>query len=199
MSSQECENKFCKRYVKTLRNETDKSVDKFIKEYPTKIRDIENKLKKSTKLTRQEIENLHTQKKSYTSLLASFKKMKTKKHKNNTDKIELATCKRDYCNATCKNTIYEPGNKLSKSFTKRLQLKSNDTYFHTTRKEIFGDKTNVLKDGFYEKISSRDINEMKKLGAISGCVSSWKGMKDFFKKNANANANANKTRRKRNH
>jgi hypothetical protein len=191
MSSQECENKFCKRYVKTLREVTDKFVDKSIKEYPKKLRDIENKLKNSNKLTKQEIEYLHAQKNAIASSMASLKNIK--KNKNNTDKIELDNCKNDYCNATCKNTMYEPGNKLSKSFVKRLKLKTSETYFHTRRKEIFGNKTNVLKDGFYEKISSRDVNEMKKLGAISGCVSTWEGMKKFFKKNAN------KTRRKRNH
>ena len=183
MSIQECENKFCKRYVNTLREVTDKFVDKSIKEYPKKLRDIENKLKNSNKLTKQEIEYLYAQKKAITSGIVSLKNIK--KNKNKTHKIELDSCKNDYCNTTCKNTMYEPGGKLPKSFTKRLKIKSNETYFHNRHKEIFGDKTNVLKDGFYEKISSRDVNEMKKLGAISGCVSTWKGMKGFFKNNAN--------------
>ena len=173
MSSQECENKFCKRYVKSTTGRADNVINKFIKKYPKKLRDIENKLKNPNKLTKKQLNYLQSQKKGISIVVKAFKQAKTQKYKKKVEKTLMDSCKRMYCNKNCKNTIYEPGNKLSKSFTKRLQLKSNDTYFHTRRKEIFGDKTNVLKDGFYEKISSRDINEMKKLGAISGCVSSW--------------------------
>ena len=177
MSSQECENKFCKRYVKSTTGRADNVINKFIKKYPKKLRDIENKLKNPNKLTKKQLNYLQSQKKGISIVVKAFKQAKTQKYKKKVGKTLMDSCKRMYCNKNCKNTIYEPGNKLSKHFAKRI-LPSK--WWNTRRKEIFGNKTNVLKDGFYEKISSRDINEMKKLGAISGCVSSWKGMKDFF-------------------
>jgi len=38
------------------------------------------------------------------------------------------------------------------------------------RKEIFGEKTSVLKDGFYEGLKKEDIVKLQKEGAISSCV-----------------------------
>jgi uncharacterized protein YjgD (DUF1641 family) len=37
------------------------------------------------------------------------------------------------------------------------------------RKEIFGNKTDVLNDGFYEKLSKKDIDQLKADGATSCC------------------------------
>ena len=39
-----------------------------------------------------------------------------------------------------------------------------------TKKELFGDKNSVLKDGFYEKLGPTKVKRLKKNGATSGCV-----------------------------
>ena len=39
-----------------------------------------------------------------------------------------------------------------------------------TKQELFGDKDNILQDGFYEKLSHAKVKKLKKNGAVSGCV-----------------------------
>jgi hypothetical protein len=80
-----------------------------------------------------------------------------------------------YCNKTCKNTLLEAGiNKyptLPKELTRDKELKARMTKIQKdNKKELFGDKDNVLKDGFYEKLSPQKVNKLKKNGATSGCV-----------------------------
>ena len=99
------------------------------------------------------------------------------KNKNrNTDfkKIQRE-CNLYYCNKTCKNTLFEAGrNKyppLSKAITSNKKLKTIFTKGQKqNKKEIFGDKDNVLKDGFYEKLSPQKVKRLKQNGATSGCV-----------------------------
>jgi len=38
------------------------------------------------------------------------------------------------------------------------------------RSDIFGNKTNVLKNDFYEKLPQTIVKKLKKEGAISGCT-----------------------------
>jgi hypothetical protein len=38
------------------------------------------------------------------------------------------------------------------------------------RKQMFGKKNSVLKDGFYEKLNSKTVKQLKKKGALSGCT-----------------------------
>jgi hypothetical protein len=58
-----------------------------------------------------------------------------------------------------------PGNsKTAQKFQNALVL-----FQKQARAKIFGKKTNVLKDGFYEKLSRQAVAEIKKKGAISGC------------------------------
>ena len=84
-------------------------------------------------------------------------------------------CNMYYCNKTCKNTLFEAGrNKyppLPKEITSNKELKVLLTKLQKqTKQEIFGDKDNVLKDGFYEKLSPQKVKRLKQNGATSGCV-----------------------------
>lgn len=77
---------------------------------------------------------------------------------------------RTFCNPNCEGTILEPGNKLSERYY--ADYKSNKNLiklFEQQRKKVFGKKTNVLVDGFYENAHKKYLEEIKKEGAISLC------------------------------
>ena len=82
-------------------------------------------------------------------------------------------CERNLCNKGCLGTLFEEGDptKLPKEIIKRFKGdKSMLDLLLERRKEIFGKKTNVLKDDFYEGLKKNKVNKTKKKGAISGCV-----------------------------
>jgi hypothetical protein len=90
-------------------------------------------------------------------------------------KIIPRECNMYYCNKTCKNTLFEAGrNKyppLPKEYAKDKEMTALLTKVRKqTKKEMFGDKDNVLKDGFYEKLSPQKVKRLKQNGATSGCV-----------------------------
>jgi len=77
---------------------------------------------------------------------------------------------KSYCNPGCKNTILETGEKLPSSYYKLFEKdKEIIKHFEEQRKTIFGNKTDVLKDNFYEKAPKKYVDELKKDGAISLC------------------------------
>lgn len=96
------------------------------------------------------------------------------------DKKSQDTCAMAYCNPTCEGTLFQPKkgflnaaikekimrNHPTSKWTQNMMLKASKTM----RAKIFGKKTNVLKNGFYEKLSKKAVAEMKKKGAISGCA-----------------------------
>ena len=90
-------------------------------------------------------------------------------------KKRMEDYRKTMCNPTCKGTLFESGEptKLSSSFLKELKKtsKTKDAidYSLTLRKEIFGKKNTVLKNGFYEKLDAETVKNLKKKGAISGC------------------------------
>ena len=83
-------------------------------------------------------------------------------------------CYEDYCNPTCKNTIYESG-KLSNKYIARTKFidKIIPGATNERRKDIFGNKTTVLKNGFYEKVPNNIVEKAKKKGIISVCKQNW--------------------------
>ena len=95
-----------------------------------------------------------------------------KKEKNATKKMELENCKKVYCNPGCKNTIWEDGepNKLPKGLKKQLRHKLLIDFNIRKRKDMFGTRNTVLRDGFYEGLSLSATKKMKKEGSISGCI-----------------------------
>ncbi len=78
----------------------------------------------------------------------------------------LKQCALEYCNPGCKGTLFEAGKSLSKTFK---GSKANINFTKNMRKSIFGNKTNVLKNGFYEKLKATNIKRAKNRGALSGC------------------------------
>ena len=114
---------------------------------------------------------------------AKFKKDKTKlnetlKRIKNFTKLDKSFDKifddaetRAFCNPNCKGTLLEPGNKLSERYYKDYKnSKELIKIFQKRRNEIFGKKTNVLKDSFYENAPKKYIEKIKKEGAISLCL-----------------------------
>ena len=102
------------------------------------------------------------------------KKKQTKRRKAAL-KLIANECNMYYCNKTCKNTLLEAGrNKyptLPKEVTIDKELKALMIKIQKqTKKELFGDKDNVLQDGFYEKLGRVKVTKLKKNGATSGCV-----------------------------
>jgi len=135
-----CENTFCKKYLENILDERKKLI--------TILESMPNK-------TKEQIKHIKT--------------MKTEKDKQRMLKIEKEVCMNQYCNIDCKDTIFEAGKTLPAKFLKKY--KSNPTalsMFRDTRKQLFGQKTNILKNNFYEKV--KNISKLKKQGAISGCV-----------------------------
>lgn len=86
---------------------------------------------------------------------------------------KLEDCKNKFCNEGCRDSIFEngPPNKLSKGYKKFIGT-NKDMIKRITekRKKIFNNKSSVLKNNFYTGISTKNINKLKKEGAISGCV-----------------------------
>lgn len=82
-----------------------------------------------------------------------------------------------FCNPGCKGTLLEPGNKLSNKYLESRKYKNSkelDKVFKTlmekSRKKLFGNKTNVLIDDFYEKAPKKMVDKIKKDGGISLCA-----------------------------
>ncbi len=95
----------------------------------------------------------------------------TKKQKKELEK----TCKLHYCNPTCKGTIFQKGKDMpTLEETKHLKGKNKNfmnKFSRNMRKNIFKGKTNVLKDGFYERLPSKTRKLIQQKGALSGCAS----------------------------
>jgi hypothetical protein len=111
-------------------------------------------------------------KKDKTKLNETLKRIKnfTKLDKS-FDKIFDDAETRAFCNPGCKGTLLEPGNKLSERYYKDFKnSKELIEVFKKRRNEIFGKKTNVLKDSFYENAPKKYLDEIKKQGAISFCL-----------------------------
>lgn len=103
-----------------------------------------------------------------------FKARQTKRKKTALKQI-ARDCKKQFCNKTCKNTMLEAGRNtyppIPPSLTKDKKLKKLILDLQiNTKKRLFGNKDNVLKDGFYEKLSPVKVNQLKKEGAESACV-----------------------------
>ena len=127
-----------------------------------KLKDLKNTLEKNA---RSKFKN------DKTKLTATLKRIKefTTLDKN-FDKVFEKADTRVYCNPNCKETILEPGDKLSERYYKDYKGKKELLkLFEEKRKSVFGKKTNVLVDDFYEKAPKKYIEEIKKDGAISLC------------------------------
>jgi hypothetical protein len=75
-------------------------------------------------------------------------------------------CKTLFCNVGCKDTLLEP-NSLSKKFVKDNKIIID--ILKKSRKKLFGNKTTVLDNNFYNKLPKKATNKLSKKGAISMC------------------------------
>ena len=133
-----CDN-FCKKMLEQNIVDFNKNIDK-----------MKNKLFKTE------------QDKSFLELMTDAK------YKKKIFNIFYKSCKLHYCNPGCKNTILEDGTDLPTSLKNKLKNnKPRLDMLMKTRKNIFKNKTSVLKDNFYIKL--KNINKLKQEGAISGC------------------------------
>lgn len=98
--------------------------------------------------------------------------IKLKKQRNEQISILKKQYKLYNCNINCKNTLLEAGppNKIPKYMHKEFHnSKELIKIFTKRRKEVFKNKTNVLKDNFYENIPEQTKQKLIKEGAISDC------------------------------
>jgi len=113
--------------------------------------------------------------KNYTLKLKKNAIKELKKSMKKNRKANIATCKKGYCNPECKGTIFEKGKSAPKEmfdediFEKGPAKNILKEFAINQRKGIFGKKTDVLKDSFYEKLSPETVKKLKKEGALSGC------------------------------
>lgn len=139
-----------KRCMETF---AEKKVKYWTEDYTKEIKKLENK-KNPTKEEEKLLNKLKKQRKEQISNLKKQYKL------NN-------------CNINCKNTLLEPGspNQIPESMRKEFHnYKPIIKAFTKRRKEVFKNKTNVLKDNFYEKTSELDKKKLIKEGAISDCI-----------------------------
>lgn len=152
------------------------------KEFPKEIEKINKQLAKSD-LEDEKRAELKEMKKYHEKYIKTWKnKTWRKKTHKRLDKVEAKLCNSYYCNPKCKNTLFESGKELSDGFRKKIiktQKKEKISkkvrekrlkYFEEKHHEIHGNKENVLLDGFYEGFSQKEIERIRKNGAISGCV-----------------------------
>jgi hypothetical protein len=91
-------------------------------------------------------------------------------------KAIIASCKKAYCNPECKGTLFEKGTSPPKELFNQDIFKKGPLkdmlkeMIVNQRKEIFGKKTDVLKDSYYEKLGPKTIKKLKSNGATSGCT-----------------------------
>ena len=134
---------------------------------------LDRKINKSFYNHEKQVKNLITKSKTRkfkTKIQKEMFKIMTKKISEKDKKKSLEDsrklCKEIYCNINCKDTLLEP-NKLSKKYIKENKIMID--YLKNKRTELFGNKTNVLENSFYNKLSKKISNKLQKQGAISMC------------------------------
>jgi len=80
-------------------------------------------------------------------------------------KQALTGCKLIFCNPTCKNTSFG-SKRLSRRLKKLPMYKRGAAWRAEFEKRL---STKGIVDGFYEGLSKKEVDSMRKQGAISGC------------------------------
>lgn len=137
-------------------------IKKMQKERSEVIKDLKNVLEKQA---RDKFANNPKELKEKLNNIQKFTKLDKKM-----ERISDIGLTKSYCNPGCKNTILEPGEKLPPYYYEQFgKNKELIKIFEEQRKKTFGDKTDVLKDNFYEKAPKKYVDKIKKDGAISLC------------------------------
>jgi len=160
-----CENTKCKEWLKDAAKIDANMIKEEEKRYNELIQ-TEKKVCSSNSNKSDECEEIKR------NIKYSKKELNSLKNQKKRQKYVLLKCKEGLCNIGCKGTIVEDGNptllptSLSKTYKKS---KAAIDFLKKTRKEIFGKKTSVLHDDFYEGLDPNYVKKLKKEGAISGC------------------------------
>jgi len=167
MEKTKCDD-FCKKKVeeKCKKNDADKKKNPM----PTKSK-IEAIFKKTlqqckTPEEREEVKKKYKQQLEFIKNAQKlFKTMYNKKRM-------LKECNDQYCNPTCKGTMYEdePGTGYLNTLNKLYKDPKTVDIYVKSRKKYFNGKKSVLQDNFNEKITPTKRNRLKKEGALSGCI-----------------------------
>jgi len=100
--------------------------------------------------------------------------LKSTRNSKTLDKKLLEGCVTGYCNPSCKNTIFQAGSKIPKSLEAQIKKEKHGDIvldiLKNTRKNIFGNKKNVLTGDFYKDLPKDKVEKIQKQGAISGCT-----------------------------
>ena len=158
--------------IKIWAKESAKNVTKFKKIFEAGYKKGLVKIKKECESKNSKKEVCEKLKKDVENMKKVLDSFNNKKTMEDGKKLEMATCETRFCNEGCKGTILEdgPADTLPKSLL--VKYKKNPAaidMFKNMRKELFGNKTSVLKDNFFEGMKAKDIEKHKKEGAISGC------------------------------
>lgn len=101
-------------------------------------------------------------------------KMKPPKVTEKQQKELIQNCMKGYCNPGCKKTIFQDGKQFPKDVVIKTKNKSVKAFatkiIKGMRKEMFGKKSSILKDNFYEKLTAKTVKDIKKNGGLSGCT-----------------------------
>ena len=81
----------------------------------------------------------------------------TTKKSNYERKAIINTCVKQYCNPTCKNTLFQ----------KKSEMK--EKHLLSARERFISHKENIIKNGFYEELPKKVKMNLTKRGALSGC------------------------------
>jgi hypothetical protein len=148
---------------------------KMQKERSEVIKDLKNMLEKQA---REKFANNPKELKEKLDNIRKFTKPDKK-----IERITDTVFTKSYCNPGCKNTILEPGEILPTYYYEHFgKNKELIKIFEEQRKKIFGNKTDVLKDNFYEKAPKKYVDKIKKDGAISLCSPVEKVTPDTYSK-----------------
>jgi len=172
----ECENKFCKSYFPSLMQKFKTGINK---EFDKRITHKMSADKKKEYFKKKELEN-------------KKKTVKEIKEEARDEKKNFNDCMSLYCNKGCKNTICEDGNKFSdeleayqrndlkKTFKNNKKLiKMMIDGSKQRRALLFKNKTSVLNNNFYNKISKKTLKILNRKKAISACTEHdmWKAFR----------------------
>jgi ribosomal protein L31E len=164
-----CETTKCRLYVSDLTKTAAKNV-KYIIPFLTKNIKIAERIINDTVSSKEHKSEAKKLYKRLTLQLKDTRKMGTIKYIKKRESENLSSCMNMFCNPGCKNTVFEAGTELSKSVQKKwIRNQAWLDYLNKTRKELFGNKENVLVNDFYEKMKLEYVKKYKKQVAISGC------------------------------
>lgn len=151
-SIKKCEDTFCKEYHKKvlkLSKEILKAMVLQFKKKNNSNEEIQNKINKAVK----NIED----------------KFKTKEF----IKKSKESCRTGYCNPECKGTVFQNGEFPKEIEQKLSKIKHGEItleYLKKYRDGLFKNKKTIIKDSFYYGLKKKNIKNLKKDGALSGCT-----------------------------